>query len=121
MTIFSDDAVPLALLRQRAYNLRWATQPPDVIPLTAADPDFQTAPVIREALADFARSGVYSYGPAEGLPEFRRACADMFARRKGMPIVADQVLAVDSAAAGMLHVARLVIRPGDEEIGRAHV
>jgi aspartate/methionine/tyrosine aminotransferase len=116
MTIFSDDAVPLALLRQRAYNLRWATQPPDVIPLTAADPDFQTAPVIREALADFARSGVYSYGPAEGLPEFRRACADMFARRKGMPIVADQVLAVDSAAAGMLHVARLVIRPGDEAI-----
>jgi len=37
---FSDDAVPLELLRKRAFNLRWAQQPPDVIPLTAADPDF---------------------------------------------------------------------------------
>ena len=86
MSTFRDDAVPMELLRQRAYNLRWATQEPDVIPLTAADPDFRTAPVIREALADFARSGVYSYGPAEGLPEFRRACAHMLARRKSIPV-----------------------------------
>lgn len=113
---FTDDEVPYALLRQRAYNLRWATLPPDVIPLTAADPDFAVAPPIREALADYARSGVFSYGPAEGLPEFRRAAAAMVGRRKGLEVVPEQILAVDSAAAGMLHVARLTIRPGDEAI-----
>ena len=113
---FTDDDVPMALLRQRAFNLRWATLPPDVIPLTAADPDFAVAEPIREAIADYARSGVFSYGPAEGVPEFRRACAQMMTQRKGHPVVPEQILAVDSAAAGMLHVARLAIRPGDEAI-----
>ena len=36
------------LLRQRAFNLRWATVDEDVIPLTAADPDFPVAAEIRE-------------------------------------------------------------------------
>ena len=48
---FADDQVPLHLLRTRAFNQRWAEQPPDVIPLTAADPDFAVAPRIRERLA----------------------------------------------------------------------
>lgn len=113
---FEDEDVPRALLRQRAYNLRWATLPPDVIALTAADPDFAVAPCIRDAIADYARGGVFSYGPAEGLPEFRTACAKVVTERKGYACDARQILAVDSAAAGMLHVARLTLRPGDEAI-----
>ena len=58
---FLDEDVPMALLRQRAFNLRWATLPPGVIALTAADPDFAAAPPIRDALAEYARSGVYPY------------------------------------------------------------
>jgi bifunctional pyridoxal-dependent enzyme with beta-cystathionase and maltose regulon repressor activities len=72
---FTDADVPFALLRERAFNLRWATLPADVIPLTAADPDFAVAPCIREAIADYARGGVFSYGPAAGLPAFRQAVA----------------------------------------------
>ena len=113
---FSDAAVPRALLRQRAYNLRWATQPSDVIPLTAADPDFAVAPVIREAMLDYVAGGVFSYGPAEGLPAFREACARVRTERRGTPTSPGLILAVDSAAAGMLHVARLALRPGDEAI-----
>lgn len=113
---FTDADVPRELLRQRAYNLRWATLPADVVPLTAADPDFAVAPAIREAMADYVRGGVFSYGPAEGLPAFREGCATMRTTRKGHACVADQVLAVDSAAAGMLHIARLALRPGDEAI-----
>ncbi len=113
---FTDADVPRELLRARAYNLRWATLPPDVVPLTAADPDFAVAPAIREAMADYVRGGVFSYGPAEGLPAFREACATMRTTRKGHACAADQVLAVDSAAAGMLHVARLALQPGDEAI-----
>ena len=113
---FADDQVPFELLRKRAFNLRWATLPADVIPLTAADPDFGVALPIRQAIADFALSGVYSYGPAAGLPDFRSACAAMVGRRKGLNVAPEQVLAVDSAAAGMLHVARLTIQPGDEAI-----
>ena len=58
MNFFTDDAVQLDLLRERAFNLRWAQQPRDVIPLTAADPDFPTAPAIREYLARYVREGV---------------------------------------------------------------
>ena len=70
---FGDDAVRLDLLRHRAFNLRWAELPLDVIPLTAADPEFPAAPVIRQAVADYTSSGVFSYGPAGGLPLFRES------------------------------------------------
>lgn len=113
---FTDADVPFALLRERAFNLRWATLPADVIPLTAADPDFAVAPCIREAIADYARGGVFSYGPAAGLPAFRQAVAAHRSASRGLPVSPGAVLAVDSAAAGMAHVARLALRPGDEAI-----
>ena len=65
---FSDDAVPMELLRRRAFNLRWAEQPADVIPLTAADPDFPVSPAVQEELVRYVREGVMSYVPPEGLP-----------------------------------------------------
>ncbi len=116
LALFSDAAIPMELLRERAYNLRWATLPPDVIALTAADPDFAVATPIRQALSDYVAGGVFSYGPAEGLPEFRRACASATRIRKGFFCDPEQILAVDSAAAGMMHVARLALQPGDEAI-----
>ena len=57
---FADDQVPLAALRRQAFHLRWASQPDDVIPLTAADPDFAVAPVVREAIARQAAEGLFS-------------------------------------------------------------
>lgn len=112
---FGDEAVPLELLRQRAHNLRWAEQDPGVIPLTAADPDFPAAVVIREAIADYARSGVFSYGPAGGLASFRQAVAG-YLRQRGAQVAAEGVLAVNSAAAGLALVARHWLAPGDEAI-----
>src|SRR5258708_20209657 len=70
---FSDNAVPMDLLRRRAFNMRWAQQPADVIPLTAADPDFPACPAVREALPRYVSDGVLGYVPAEGLPDFREA------------------------------------------------
>ena len=48
MTDFSNGSIRFDILRQRAFNLRWAEVPEDVIPLTAADPDFPAAPEISE-------------------------------------------------------------------------
>ncbi len=72
---FSDNIVRLDLLRERAFNMRWAQQPADVIPLTAADPDFPVCPAIQEQLVRYVRDGVLSYGPPEGLPQFRESVA----------------------------------------------
>jgi hypothetical protein len=57
--LFTDDQVKIDLLRKRAYA-RWAALPPDVIPLTAAEPDFPVAKEIREA-KEYAEGGLLQY------------------------------------------------------------
>ncbi len=111
---FSDDAVPLDLLRQRAFNLRWAQQPADVIPLTAADPDFPVCPAIQEALIRYVREGVLSYVPPEGLPDFRETVAAWMRDTRKIDCNAESVFATDSAASGMAVVARASLQPRDE-------
>jgi len=113
---FSDDQVRLDLLRERAFNLRWAQQPADVIPLTAADPDFRCAEPIREALARYARDGVLSYAPPQGLPSYRSAVARWMNERRSVPCAPEHVLATDSAAAAMAVIARTCLAPGDEAL-----
>lgn len=111
---FSDNAVRLDLLRGRAFNMRWAQQPVDVIPLTAADPDFPIAPAVQEHLVRYVRDGVLSYGPPEGLPGFREAVAEWMRMTRHMDCSAEQVFATDSAASGMAVLARASLSPGDE-------
>lgn len=113
---FSDDAVPLDLLRRRAFNLRWAQQPADVIPLTAADPDFPVCPAVQEQLIRYVREGVMSYVPPEGLPEFRAAVASWMQATRGMENEPDDVFATDSAASAMALVARASLAPGEEAL-----
>jgi aspartate/methionine/tyrosine aminotransferase len=111
---FSDNIVRLDLLRERAFNLRWAQQPADVIPLTAADPDFPICPAIQEQLVRHVRDGVLSYGPPEGLPQFREAVANWMHNTRHMDCNSEEVFATDSAASGMAVVARASLSPGDE-------
>lgn len=113
---FDPEDVPLLILRERAYNLKWATLPKHVIPLTSADPDYAVALPIQQALITYTRAGVFSYGPPEGLPEFRKVCAITYSQRQYLDIVSDQILAVDSAAAGMRHIVNFALKPGDEAI-----
>ncbi|MEY4832997.1 MAG: hypothetical protein RL527_1210 [Planctomycetota bacterium] len=116
MSTFSDTAVRLDLLRERAFNLRWAEQPREVIPLTAADPDFPAAPAIRDAIVRYVQDGVLSYGPAQGLPAFRGSVASYLRNRRGAPVDASGVIAVNSAAAGLAMVARQWLATDDEAI-----
>lgn len=104
------------LLRKRAYNLRWATLPEDVIPLTAADPDFPVAVEIREAIKEYADGGVFSYGPGEGLPEFRKTIAATLRERRNMHTEWTHILPTNSAAFAMFLAARFALKPGDEAI-----
>lgn len=113
---FSDDAVPLDLLRQRAFNLRWAQQPGDVIPLTAADPDFPVCPAVQEQLIRYVREGVMSYVPPEGLPRFRATVAAWMRSTRGMDSKPEEVFATDSAASAMALVARASLAAGEEAL-----
>ena len=113
---FADEAVNIDILRQRAYNHRWAEQPSDVIPLTAADPDFPAPPAVRDAIVDYVEGGYFSYGPPGGLPEFRETVSETVRARKGIAVPAGRVLPIDSAARAMFLMAEVVLSPGDEAI-----
>ncbi len=114
--LFANENVPLDTLRERAYNFRWAETDKDVIPLTAADPDFAVAKEIRQAVADYAQSGVFSYGPHQGLPEFKQALALSMSSRRGYDLNPEHILPIDSVASGMYIVARSYLSEGDEAI-----
>lgn len=113
---FSNAAINLPVLRQRAYNLRWAEVPEDVIPLTAADSDFPPAPEIGRALTDYIAGGYFSYAPKRGFQSLKTAIAKALAVRKGEQVDPELILPIDSAARGMDAIAKAFLRPGDEAI-----
>ena len=114
--MFQTNQIDFNLLRQRAYNLRWASVPEDVIPLTAADPDFKCAPVIQEAILKYTRGGYFSYAPAEGLLEFKDAAHHFFKTKRSYTIDPSQILPVDSAAFGIYLVCKSILSRNDEAI-----
>lgn len=116
MNLFESDKVDIELLRSRAFNLRWAELPDDVIPLTAADPDFKSAPEISEAITDYCKGQYFSYGPAEGLSEFKKSVAFFFNSKRNVPVESDFVLPVDSAAFGVYLICKTILNAGDEAI-----
>lgn len=61
MSLFSDETVDLSKLRKKAFNFRWAVVDNEVIPLTAADPDFPVAESIQTAIKAYTNEGYFSY------------------------------------------------------------
>jgi aminotransferase len=114
--MFDNQLINFDLLKKRAYNLRWATVPEGVIPLTAADPDFPCAPEIADDLCRFARDRYFCYGPAEGMTAFREAMANYYITKRGIPASPAHIFPVDSAAFGIYITCKAFLSPGDEAI-----
>lgn len=114
--MFSNEIVNLTLLKQRAYNLRWATVEEGVIPLTAADLDFPCAPEIAEAICSYSKDRYFSYSHPEGLPEFKESVANYFNIKRNVPVSPAYTFPVDSAAFGIYLICKTFIKPGDEAI-----
>ena len=116
MNCFEDNAVNLDILRKRAFNGRWAGVGEGVVPLTAADPDFQVEPKVLQAMKDYLDGGYLSYTPKLGFPEFREAIAQGINARKSEGVEPGLVLPLDSAARGMYVIAGAFLKPGDEMV-----
>ncbi|MEG0689532.1 MAG: pyridoxal phosphate-dependent aminotransferase [Hungatella sp.] len=116
MTEFTNKKIDFAVLKERAYNRRWAEMPDGVIPLTAADSDFPVAPEITQAIIDYAQKGYFSYTPNLGLPSFKKSIAEALLKRKNEVVDPELILPVDSAARGMDIIAKTILKPGDEAI-----
>ena len=116
MNFFDSHNVNLEILKTRAFNMRWAEAPDDVIPLTAADPDFKSAPEISKAIINYCQEPYFSYGPAEGLPDFKKSISSFFNLKRDVPVRSEFVLPIDSAAFGIYLTCKTVLNPGDEAI-----
>lgn len=114
--MFLNESVDLAVLKKRAYNLRWATVAEGTIPLTAADPDFPCAPEIVDTINSFCSSRYFSYGPSEGLPFFKESLATFYQIKRRVPQNPDFVLPVDSAAFGIYVICKAFLNREDEAI-----
>ena len=114
--MFTNQDVNLAILQKRAFNLRWASVPEGVIPLTAADPDFPCAPQIGEAISKYAKERYFSYAPSEGFNYFREAVANFHTLKRNVITNPNLVLAVDSAAYGIYMVCKTFLKPNEEAI-----
>mgnify|MGYP001942387727 CR=1 FL=1 len=113
---FQHSNVPLDVLKERAFNYRWAAVEEDVIPLTAADPDFPVAPQILDAIRSYIEPGILSYGPAEGLISFRESISKWYFETKDVNYSPGNILPVNSAAFGLFLAAQSILSPGDDAL-----
>jgi aspartate/methionine/tyrosine aminotransferase len=115
MSFFKDSEIPFELLRKHSKN-RWGGFPDDVIPLTAADPDFRVAPEIREAIEGRGREGVFSYREGGGNRDFKEVIVETVRERKKIDCIPDDVMLTNGVAQGMMIVAKYACQHGDEAI-----
>lgn len=114
--MFNQSNINVTLLKERAFNLRWASVPEDVIPLTAADPDFPCAPEIADAISNYAKDRYFSYGHAEGQKEFKESMSAYFNNKRNIPCTPGLLFPVDSAAFGIWLTCKAFLKPGDEAL-----
>jgi aspartate aminotransferase len=87
-----------------------------VIHLGIGEPDFDTPAFIREAAKVALDQGFTHYGPAPGLPEFRKTIADTWRARRGIPCEAKHVVVCPGAKPVLFFAMLSLLEPGDEVI-----
>jgi len=112
---FFDDTPSPDLIKKYA-PAKWAALSEGVIPLFAADPDFQSAPEIREAIASAGSDGVFSYGESYGNRALLEVISNTVRSRKRIPCRPDDIMVTSGVAQAMMLVARYACNPGDEAI-----
>ncbi len=112
-SLFDDARVRPDLLRRRS-PVRWGAVPPDVIPLTAAEPDFPGPRVVRDAVVEAVADGYFPYAAPEGSEELRETFAAVAEARHGIGNHPDRVVPAPGTAAALWGVVRLLCGEGDE-------
>ncbi len=99
---------------QRARELE--AQGKDIIHLEIGEPDFDTAPNIIRAAKEALDQGFTHYGPAPGLPEFRKVIAEVEGKRRSMEFDFSEVVVCPGAKPVMFYAIMAAVDPGDEVI-----
>ncbi len=87
-----------------------------IIHLEIGEPDFDTAPNIIASAKKALDDGYTHYGPAPGLPEFRKVIAEVEGNRRNMKFDWSEVLVCPGAKPVMFYAIMASVDPGDEVI-----
>ncbi len=87
-----------------------------IIHLEIGEPDFDTAPNIIASAKKALDDGYTHYGPAPGLPEFRKVIAEVEGNRRNMKFDWNEVLVCPGAKPVMFYAIMASVDPGDEVI-----
>jgi cystathionine beta-lyase len=104
------NADPLESLRARTSE-KWASFPPDVLPLPVAEMDFPLAEPIQAVLLDAIRRSDTGYAPARS--ELPNAFAEFAAARWGWDVDPTQVFTTTDVGVAIVETLRRVTKPGD--------
>jgi bifunctional pyridoxal-dependent enzyme with beta-cystathionase and maltose regulon repressor activities len=96
-----------------AEGEKWHRDPPDVIPMWLADPDFPTAPFIKKALINAVQDEDFLYNAPSNL-RTREVMAEKLARRNGLKLSRDQLFITQGVNPCMWLAIQYAAKPGDE-------
>ena len=107
---------PSATLAMAAEARRLKGLGVDVLDFALGEPDFDTPLNIQEAAIRAMRAGQTHYTPPAGIPELKRALADLYTSQMGLATKADQVLVSNGAKHSIHNALMALCGPGDEVI-----
>ena len=90
---------------------KWHRDPPDVIPLWLADPDFPTSPAVRKAVQEALDTEDFLYGDDR---KAKAAIVEKVNRRNGIKITAENVIMTQGVIPSMWLTLQYAAKPGDE-------
>jgi len=96
-----------------APGIKWHRDPPDVIPLWLADPDFPTAPGLKKAILNAVHDEDFLYNT--DVPT-REAMAEKVRRRNGIEVAKENVMVTQGVIPGMWLAVRQACEEGDEVV-----
>ena len=88
----------------------------DVIHLEIGEPDFDTPDNIRESAVKAIWDGYTHYCPAQGIPEIRKALAEVVGKEKGLDVKPEEVVVTPGAKPIMFFSMLALVDEGDEVI-----
>lgn len=88
--------------------------PPSIVPLTVADMEFRSAPVIVDGLRELAAFGMWGYGYDDGA--FKQSVARWMGERQGWQAETDWMVHTEGVVQAIYAAVRALTKPGDKVV-----
>lgn len=105
---------PSPTLRVTALAKQLKAQGKKVINLAAGEPDFDTPEPIKAAAVRALQEGFTKYTPTSGIPELKKAIADLLNRQRGGRFSSEQILVTCGAKQALFNLFQVLVQRGDE-------